>query len=74
MIFLRRNNTEDPWFHVHEDYIEKGEIVKLDTIVNEPGRSAHYPPEIYVTRSKDKKDKYIYLASLCCFDYMGSSK
>ena len=70
-ILLKRNNNEDPWYGFYRRFINVGEIVKLDEICNEPDRSKECPPEIYVLRKNCKKP---HLASLNCFDYVGSTK
>ena len=74
MIFLKRNNKPDPWYHEHTRNVNPGEIVRLHKIVNEPGRNATFPPEIWIRRSKAMGETHIYIASLCCYDYVGSSK
>ena len=68
-ILLKRNSNEDPWFTLHEIYIKEGDIVKLVSIENEPGRSALYPPEIFVSRGITG-DSHTYKASLNCFNYI----
>ena len=68
-ILLKRNSNKDPWFTLHEIYINEGDIVKLVSIENESDRSAVYPPEITVSRGV-AGDPREYIASLNCFDYV----
>ena len=68
-ILLKRNSNIDPWFSVHGMRIKEGEIVKMVSLRNEQS-SIDYPAEVNIRRSKNKDDKYQYIASLNCFDYI----
>jgi len=72
-IYLKRNNKRDPWFRVHTEYVKPGEIVKLAELQESKGSPTH-PSTIRVYRSKQvDKSRYLYTASLCCYDYVGST-
>jgi hypothetical protein len=72
-ILLKRNATRDPWFSQHESNVKEGDIVTLVSIVNEAGRCALYPPEIYIDRN-NSRDPHKYLASLSCYEYIKKPK
>lgn len=69
-LLLQRNSSQDPWFTTYDKFIDIGEIVKLESIVEGATVKEGYPPEIYVTKLHSA-DKYNYKASLSCFDYVG---
>ena len=66
-LLMRRNSNEDPWFSFYTHFINVGDTVELVRLQNESGRSAEYPPEIYVKRKGSNNE---YLVSLNCFDYI----
>ena len=72
-LLLKRNAVPEPWFHGYGASVKEGDIVALVSINKEPAGSARYPPEIRILQKKCMNDPYHYLASLCCFDYVGTT-